>query len=158
MTINSILQQSPQPLVSLSANSELHLLLVGNCGENGPPARQTRPLPHGLAQQAFGTFLSPEVPKAWQPVETQGHLWKQTRWGRARSRDPGVKACLWLPPAPAPLPSTPRKRTGVPSTSLQVTGSCHHPHDEAARGWEPGHAPRALKGQPQSPVPPSGPL
>lgn len=41
-----------------------------------------------------------------------GRLWKQTRGGRARSRAPPAKACLWLPPAPAPVPSTPRKRTG----------------------------------------------
>lgn len=56
--MNSILQQRPQPLVSLSSDFEVHLLLVGNCGENRPPARQTPPLPHGLTQQPFGAFLA----------------------------------------------------------------------------------------------------
>lgn len=113
LTMNSILQQRPQPLVSLSSDFEvISCWWVTVVKTDHQPDR-----PHPCRKASLSSPLvlfSPEVPKAWQPVETQGHLWKQTRWGRARSRDPGVKACLWLPPAPAPLPSTPRKRTGVP--------------------------------------------
>lgn len=127
--MNSILQQRPQPLVSLSSDFEViscwWVTVVKTDHQPDRPHPAAR-----LASAALGTFLA-RSPKGLAASGRPRGICGSRRGGEGRGVEIlGVKACLWLPPAPAPLPSTPRKRTGVPFNKPQVTGRRHHPHDE----------------------------
>ena len=140
--MNSILQQNPQPLVSLSANFELHLLLVGNCGENGPPARQTRPLPHGLAQQALGTFLCQKSQRLGSQGRPRG-ICGSRRGGEGRGVEiPGprlVSGCLQplLPFLPHPGNAQVSLQQ-APKLQEAVTTPMRRPPGAGSRAMHPG--------------------